>query len=128
MLLRQSGSTYLQLFQHLIKGKGGTFVFAITPCPNQGVGRRSLKAVQQGSQELVLVKFMGCNPLLELSSELRPTSGFLIVLRLLSNLAKSQRGRVQKRFHPNIVCNGGHPCGIIGHTSWREGLGEQKLC
>ena len=127
MILRQSGSRDLQLFPHLIKGKGGTCLFANTPCPKPSVGRRSLKTVQEGCQVLILVELLGFNAQLELSLELRPTSGVLIVLQLLGNLVKSQRGRVQKRFQPNTACNGGHFCSIISHTSSNKGLGEQKL-
>ena len=73
------------------------------------------------------MEFLGFNPQLELSLELRPTSGVPIVLWFLGNLAKSQRGRVQKRFQPNTGCNGAHPCGIISHTSSGQGLGEKNL-
>ena len=127
MILWQSGSTYLQLFPHLIKGKGGTCLFAIIPCPRPSVSRLSLKTIQEGCQVLILVRLLGFNPELELSSELRPMSGVPIVLRLLGNLAKSQRGRVQKRFQPNTSCSGRHLGGIISHTSSGEGLGEQTL-
>ena len=44
-----------------------------------------------------------------------------------SDLQKSQRGRLQKRFQPNTGCNGGHVCGIVGHTSSGECLGQQML-
>ena len=88
---------------------------------------RCWSVVPQGSQELILVEFLGFNPLLQLSLELRRMSGVSIVLWLLGKLTKSQRGRVQKRFQPSTACNGGHLCGIIGHTSSRQGLGEQKL-
>ena len=127
MILRQSRSTYPQLFPHLIRGKRGSCLLAITPRPKPGVGRRSLKTVREGPEELILVEFSGFNPQLELSVELRPSSGVPIVLQLLGKLAKSQRGRVQKRFQPNAGCNGRHLCGIISHTNSGEGLGEQKL-
>ena len=127
MILWQSGSMYIQLFSHLIKGKGGTCLFVITPCPKPSVGWRSLQTVQEGRQVLILGKLLSFNPQLELSLELRPTSGVPIVLRLLGNLAKSQRGRIQKRFQPNTGCNGRHLRGIISHTSSGEGLAEQKL-
>ena len=127
MILWQSGSTYLQLFPHLIKGKGGPCLFAITPRPKPGVGRRSLKAVQEGRQELIPVKVSGGNPHLELSLGLRPTSRVSIVLRLVGKLTKSQRGRIQEGFQPNTGCNGEHLCGIISHTNSGEGLGKQKL-
>ena len=127
MILWQLGSTYLQLFPHPIKGKGGPCLLAIIPCPKPGVGPGSLKAVQEGRQELILVKFLGFNPELELLLELRPTSGVPIVLRLLGNETESQRGRVQKRLQANTGCNGGHLCGIISHTSSGKGLGKQKL-
>ena len=94
MILRQSGSAYLHLFPHLIKGKGGACLFAITPRPKPGVSRRSLKTVEEGRQVLILVELLGFNRQLELSLELRPTSWVPIVLQLLGNLTKSQRGRV----------------------------------
>ena len=157
MILWPSESPYLQQFPQLIKGKGGTCLFAIARPSKPRVGWRCLKAVQNGRQELMLVKLLRFNPQFELSLELRPTSGVAIVLRLLSNLMVrfnpqfelslelrpmsgvaiilrwlrnlmvSQRGRVQKRFQPNTACNGGHLCGIISRTSSGEGLGEQKL-
>ena len=62
MILWHSRSTYLQLFPDLIKGKGGTFLFANTPGSQQHVGRRSLKAVEEGHPETILVEFFGFNP------------------------------------------------------------------
>ena len=97
------------------------------PSQKPGVGRRFLKAVQEGRQEPILVEFLGFNPQLKPSLELRPPFGVPIVLRLLGNLTKSHRGSVQKRFQPNTGCNSAHPCGIISHTSSGEGLSEQKL-
>ena len=114
--LRQPGSTYLQLFPHLIKGKGGTGFLAITPRPEPGVGWRSLKTVQEGHQELVIVEFLSLNPQFKLPLELRPTSGVSIILRLLGNLTKSQGSRFKERFQPKTGCNGGHLGGIISPT------------
>ena len=90
MVLWQPGSTYLQLFPHLIKGKGGTCILTITPGPEPSVGRRSLKAVQEGHQELIILEFLSLNPQFKFLLELRPTSGVSIILRLLGNLTKSQ--------------------------------------
>ena len=101
MIIWQSGSTYLQLIPHLIKGKGKPCLFAITPGSQPRVGQRSLKAVQEGRQEWIPVGFLGFKPQLDLSLKLTPTSRVPIVLRLLGSLTESQRDRVRKRFQPN---------------------------
>ena len=56
MILRWSDSTYPHLFPHLIKGKGATCLSMITLRLKPRVARRSLKAVQEGCQELILVE------------------------------------------------------------------------
>ena len=127
MVLWRPGSTYHQLFPHLINGKGGTCILTITPSPEPSVGRRSLKAIQEGHQELIILEFLSLNTQFKFPLELRPTSGVPIILRLLGNLTKSQGRRIKKRIQPNTGRNGRHLGGIIRHTSSGEGLGEQQL-